>query len=128
MRILRVLSIAAAAVIVVMFGWFQLGLPLPYFVAQVLTRLELPGLSATRTLARDTPFYPGAEIEDVFTALVAQMICDQNIPCTGQQILEAGTQVKVSKEITIQNGVINRTFAKVSMGRMQGWIDARAFH
>ena len=126
MKILKVLSIAAVALIAVCFGWVRLGLPLPYSVAEALIRFDLPGGSATRTVARDTTFYPGGEIDDVVHALVAQIICDQNIPCTGQQILKAGYQVQVSKEVNLQNGVINRTFVKVRIGQNEGWIDAGA--
>ena|ERR1017187_3466650 len=126
MKTLKVLSIVVVALIAVCFGWIRLGLPLPYSVAEALIRFDLPGLAATRTVARDTTFYPGGEIDDAVHALVAQIICDQNIPCTGQQILRAGIEVRVSKEVNMQNGAINRTFAKVSIGQTEGWIDASA--
>jgi hypothetical protein len=126
MKTLKVLSIAAVLLIVVSFGWVRLGLPLPFSVAEALIRFDLPGLAATRTVARDTTFDPGGEIDDVVHALVAQIICDQNIPCTGQQILRAGNKVRVSKEVNMQNGAINRTFAKVSIGQTEGWVDATA--
>ena len=99
MKTLKVLSIVVVALIAVSFGWVRLGLPLPYSVAEALIRFDPPGLAATRTVARDTTF---------------------------QQILRAGNEVRVSKEVNMQNGVINRTFAKVSIGQTEGWVDASA--
>jgi hypothetical protein len=89
-----------------LFGlWLYLGAPVPTSLAG----LDLPFMGRQATVMHDTTFYPGSDVNVVFSALVANQLlgdvgglCDQGITCEGRQIIKAGTHVRVVKEIRMQ--------------------------
>jgi zinc-ribbon domain len=124
------IGIAIIAFAGVSFGvWVYLGTPIP----TALVGLDLPFMGRQGVVTHDTTFYPGADVNAVVSALIANQLlgdvgglCDQGITCEGRQIIKAGTHVRVVKEITMQNGRLNVTFAQVLVGTTEGWVASNA--
>jgi hypothetical protein len=106
------------------------GAPVP---ASILG-LDLPFMGREGVVAHDTTFYPGSDLEAVVGALVMNQfvgdvggLCDQQgFKCADRQVIKAGTRVRVIKEVRMQNGRIDVTFAHVEIARTEGWVVASA--
>jgi hypothetical protein len=128
-RGLKIIVGVVAFVAVLFIVWAYLGGPLPASVVG----LDLPFMGRQSMVTQDTTFYPGGDIQAVVMALVGNQLfgdvgglCDQGITCQGRQIIKAGTQVRVIKEITLRNDRLNVTFAHKKVLDSEGWVAANA--